>query len=82
MGKTEYYSAKEGKGTIRNIIGCFNSIKFFINDSLERTDSCNFVSRVNDGRSSTLRSHENNINEIRCRRHWTHFLEVIDGHDD
>jgi hypothetical protein len=35
---------------------------------------------MDDGRSTTLSSHKNDINEIWRRRHRTHFLEVVDGH--
>ena len=35
---------------------------------------------MDDGWSTTLSSHKNNINEIWRRRHRTHFLEVVDGH--
>jgi hypothetical protein len=37
---------------------------------------------MNNGRGSTLSPRQNNVNEIRCRWHGTHFFEVVDRHDD
>jgi hypothetical protein len=48
--------------------------------SLEGANPRNLVARVDDGGSTTLGPHQDNINEIRCRWHRTHLFEVVDGH--
>lgn len=47
---------------------------------LETTDSSDFVPRVDDGWGFPLGSHQNDIDEIWCRRHRTHLFEVVDRH--
>jgi hypothetical protein len=51
-----------------------------LKDLLEGANTSNLVARVDDGGSTTLGPHQDNINEIRCRWHRTHLLEVVDGH--
>mmetsp|Transcript_25357 Transcript_25357/g.59748 ORF Transcript_25357/g.59748 Transcript_25357/m.59748 type:complete len:390 (+) Transcript_25357:1345-2514(+) len=47
---------------------------------VEGTDSGNLVPGVDNSWGTTLRSHENNVDQVRRRRHRTHFLKVVDGH--
>ena len=48
---------------------------------VERTDACDLVSWMDDRRRSSLGPHEDNVDELRCRRHWFHLFEVVDWHD-
>ncbi len=54
---------------------CLNAIHL-----LETTDSCDFVTRVDNGWGFSLSSHEDNVDEIWRRRHRTHLLKVVDRH--
>ena len=49
-------------------------------DVLERSDSLDFVPRMNNGRRSSLRSHEYNVYEFRRRWHRLHLTKVVDRH--
>jgi hypothetical protein len=47
---------------------------------LERANTSDLVARMNDGRSPSLRPHEDDINELRARRDRLHRFEVVDRH--
>jgi hypothetical protein len=51
-----------------------------LNNLLEGADSIDLVTRVNDSGSASLRSHEDDVNELRSRWHGLHRFEVVDRH--
>ena len=48
--------------------------------SLEIPNTCDLVTRMDNCRSSTLGSHQNNVDHVRCRRHRVKLLEVVHRH--
>jgi hypothetical protein len=49
-------------------------------DLLERANTGDLIARMNNRRSPSLRPHEDDINELRGRRHRLHRFEVVDRH--
>ena len=44
------------------------------------TDALDFVPRVDDRGSLALGAHQDDVDQIGCRGHRGHLLEVVDGH--
>jgi len=51
-------------------------------NSLKGSNTRNLVARMNHRRSFTLRSHQDNVNQIGRRGHGANSLKVVNGHDE
>lgn len=47
---------------------------------LEGSNACDLVSWMNNSWGSSLRPHQHNVDQLRCRRNWAHRLEIVNGH--